>query len=285
MLATVEDGVEACLHIFLQYVLPTKFPEGLSTEEEWKAFLEYISPNGESLDEEATGAGLVKLVSGRFLERFQIQLSVADGKARFHQIKTDVEKGDLRLLRIAPAAASVFCRKANESEAEYQSRVRKRVTDKHVAESKTTAVGLFDLLLTAIEELFKINGSDVREGFHSLLISEGFLAPFLGLIANEKAQWEKEKHSDYDYKEAFDTWFRSKSIMIYMSKKEASPKYMLVVVGYMLLIFWAARRLEMLKLNLRNVRAAERFVCVVRSPTSLPPFFTHELLRLPLIFF
>ena len=155
MLATVEDGVEACLHIFLQYVLPTKFPEGLSTEEEWKAFLEYISPNGESLDEEATGAGLVKLVSGRFLERFQIQLSVADGKARFHQIKTDVEKGDLRLLGIAPAAASVFCRKANESEAEYQSRVRKRVTDKHVAESKTTAVGLFDLLLTAIENRFQ----------------------------------------------------------------------------------------------------------------------------------
>ena len=228
MLATVEDGVEACLHIFLQYVLPTKFPEGLSTEEEWKAFLEYISPNGESLDEEATGAGLVKLVSGRFLERFQIQLSVADGKARFHQIKTDVEKGDLRLLRIAPAAASVFCRKANESEAEYQSRVRKRVTDKHVAESKTTAVGLFDLLLTAIENRFQN-----EDGFETDSLPKDVIDVLVDIIQGDLSgcyNWLKDANPNLS------GIFAKKQFLMFM-KRKSCEKNVLFVAGYTLLLF------------------------------------------------
>ena len=230
MLRSVEDGAQGCLQIFLQYVFRTKFPNGLSTEEEWKYLLECVTRDGESLDEEATGAGLVELASGRFLERFQIQLSIADGKARYDQIMADLEGGDLLSLGFTSSATTLLCPKDNESEAMFQSRIQEVVDGKHVAESQTSVVSLFDLGLAAITILFQ-NKDAFKQANAAKLVMDTMLHAVSRRTSSFHGFSEEAQPDLSDV-------FAKTPFLVFMQARKLCEKKVLSVVAYIVLFFF-----------------------------------------------
>ena len=261
------------------------FPDRLSTVQGWidlgrcvsadLSRFETIGSDASTTSVDAVSLGeLIKVVSEQCRRHFKLNLHPADGLCRVHQIDSDVNGGDTRLLLLAPAGTRFMIQQPAESDQDFASAVRSSVAATHNAETQTNRLDLADLgerisqKLLQVEATEEITKDDVRGAIKSILLDEMVLGAFSGFFSQERAQWEKSKRSAYDVEKGLTEYFMAKSFLVYMDPKTASPKYTVLVVAYLVLLFKAADQLDLLRSNLRTVRHRWGTIVFVSLPSS-----------------
>ena len=249
---------EACLDIFFGLVFPAMFPDRLSTVQGWidlgrcvsadLSRFETIGSDASTTSVDAVSLGeLIKVVSEQCRRHFKLNLHPADGLCRVHQIDSDVNGGDTRLLLLAPAGTRFMIQQPAESDQDFASAVRSSVAATHNAETQTNRLDLADLVESTISSI----PAGVLEGnAESHEFPEVVMRAIRNLVESGSSAF---CFLSDDLEAKLEASFASQSFHSFLNTKGCKKK-MLRVVAHAIVLFWPSNSMTALIEFLNKVR-------------------------------